>query len=192
MGGGELALCGGCWPHEGQHPVRVVSGCQDISTRVETSSPEPRGPEVTADLGMRFLSAFHGKFVVLHTSNPETSELRPGGWRGMSSNFPARVKARMSGEEPSEGGARGRQEGLRVRGRAQPQGLDRRFWEGRPDGPATACSQPSSALSVTLAEKIHKHICVQNMRCTQPRGWSQKGVWKQSARGPVPLPQPGR
>ena len=36
----------------GAASVRVVSGCQDISTCVETSSPEPRGPEVTRDLGM--------------------------------------------------------------------------------------------------------------------------------------------
>ena len=42
----------GSQPCGGQHPVREVSGCQDISTRVETSSPEPRGPELTRDLGM--------------------------------------------------------------------------------------------------------------------------------------------
>lgn len=43
---------GGSWLRGGQHPVRVVSGRQDISTPVETSPSEPRGPEVPGDLGM--------------------------------------------------------------------------------------------------------------------------------------------
>ena len=50
--GSQLCVGGGSRPRGGQHPVSVVSGRQDISTGVETSPSEPRGPEVPGDLGM--------------------------------------------------------------------------------------------------------------------------------------------
>lgn len=136
--------------------MRVVS--QDISTPVETSPSEPRGPEVPGDLEWCFLLGIPWKFVVLRTSNPKTSELRPGRWRGMSCNSP-----RGEGRSPARR-TRGAQEGLRARGPRTVPGSGWEFWEGPSDSPAAACSQPCLLLTVSSSQNRYTSTFVYKMR----------------------------
>ena len=102
----------------------------------------------------------------------------------MSCDSPVRVKARPTagdwtrGEEPSEGGARGGQEGLRVRGPGTVPRCGSEVLGGHPVLPLPVHSR--LLLTVILVKKIHEYICEQSVHCTQPCGWSQERVWKQS------------